>query len=66
MFLPGESQGGGAWWAAIYGVAQIRTRLKRLSSCVILVCASFHEITDMAMFLINNLICDITVIIGSQ
>ena len=23
---------GGAWWAAIYGVAQIRTRLKRLSS----------------------------------
>ena len=22
----------GAWWAAIYGVAQIRTRLKRLSS----------------------------------
>ena len=28
-FLPGESQGrGGAWWAAIYGVAQNRTRLK--------------------------------------
>ena len=24
--------GGGAWWAAIYGVAQSRTRLKRLSS----------------------------------
>ena len=23
---------GGAWWAAIYGVTQIRTRLKRLSS----------------------------------
>ena len=23
---------GGAWWAAIYGVAQSRTRLKRLSS----------------------------------
>ena len=23
---------GGAWWAAIYGIAQIRTRLKRLSS----------------------------------
>ena len=23
---------GGAWWAAIYGVAQIRTRLMRLSS----------------------------------
>ena len=23
---------GGAWWAAMYGVAQSRTRLKRLSS----------------------------------
>ena len=32
VFLPGESQGQGAWWAAIYGVAQSRTRLKRLSS----------------------------------
>ena len=33
VFLPGESQGrGGAWWAAIYGVAQSRTWLKRLSS----------------------------------
>ena len=24
----------GAWWAAIYGVAQSRTQLKRLSSCI--------------------------------
>ena len=32
VFLPGESQGRGAWWAAIYGVAQRRTRLKWLSS----------------------------------
>jgi len=31
VFLPGESQGWGAWWAAISGVAQSRTRLKRLS-----------------------------------
>ena len=23
---------GGAWWAAVYGVAQSRTQLKRLSS----------------------------------
>ena len=30
VFLPGESQG--AWWAAVYGVTQIRTRLKWLSS----------------------------------
>ena len=27
--IPGT---GGAWWAAIYGVAQSRTRLKQLSS----------------------------------
>ena len=32
MFLTGESQGRGAWWAAIYGVAQSQTRLKQLSS----------------------------------
>ena len=32
MFLPGEIRDGGAWWAATYGVAQSRTRLKRLSS----------------------------------
>ena len=27
MFLPRESHGRGAWWAAIYGVAQSRTQL---------------------------------------
>ena len=32
VLLPGESQGRGAWGAAVYGVAQSRTRLKRLSS----------------------------------
>ena len=32
VFLPGESQGLGAWWAAVYGVARSRTRLKWLSS----------------------------------
>ena len=32
QFLPSESQGRGAWWAAVYGVAQSRTRLKQLSS----------------------------------
>ena len=32
VFLPGESQGWGAWWAAVYGVAQSRTWLKQLSS----------------------------------
>jgi len=32
VFLPGESQGWEAWWAAVYGVAQSRTWLKWLSS----------------------------------
>ena len=32
VFLPGESQGQGAWWAAVYGVTQSQTQLKRLSS----------------------------------
>ena len=32
VFLPGESQGWGTWWAAVYGVAQSRTWLKWLSS----------------------------------
>ena len=32
VFLPGESQGQEAWWAAVYGVTQSRTRLKRCSS----------------------------------
>ena len=32
VFLPGESQGRGSWWAAVYGDAQSWTRLTRLSS----------------------------------
>ena len=32
VFLPGESQGWGVWWAAFYGVTQSRTRLKQFSS----------------------------------
>ena len=32
VFLPREPRDGGAWWAAVYGVTQSRTRLKWLSS----------------------------------
>ena len=32
VFLPGESQGGGAWWTAVYGVTYNLTRLKWLCS----------------------------------
>ena len=45
LFLPGEYQGRGAWWAAIYGVAQSRTRLKRLSSSSSLVSKLCHCFT---------------------
>ena len=41
VFLPGESQGRGAWWAAVYGDAQSRTRLKWLSSSSSIFQASF-------------------------
>ena len=44
--LPGESQGRGAWWAAIYGVAQSRTQLKQLSS-------SSSNLSDMKSLLIR-------------
>ena len=37
VFLPGESQGRGAWCAAVYGVTQSWTRLKRLSSIIIII-----------------------------
>ena len=32
VFLPRESCGQRTWWAAVYGVVQSQTRLKRLSS----------------------------------
>ena len=32
VFVPGESQGRGTWWAAVFRVAESRTRLKRQSS----------------------------------
>ena len=35
VFLPGESRGGGAWWAVVCGVAQSRIRLKWLSSSIL-------------------------------
>ena len=38
VFLPGESQGRGAWWAAVYGVTQSRTQLKWLGSSNSLPC----------------------------
>ena len=31
VFLPGESHGRGAWWAAVHGIAPSQTQVKRLS-----------------------------------
>ena len=55
---------GGAWWAAVYGVAQSRTRLKRLSSSSSL---SYNSNNDTSfIFLLgynsNNLICSALII----
>ena len=53
---------GGAWWAAIYGVAQSRTRLKRLSSSSILPTtvhkAEFSECGGHITFIIITLVSD--------
>ena len=35
---------GGAWWAAVYGVAQSQTRLKQLSSSKSLALSSLHQV----------------------
>ena len=37
---------GGAWWAAVYGVAQSRTRLKRLSSSSSKVCSNSSPLSQ--------------------
>ena len=55
VFMSGESQGWRAWWAAIYGVAQSRIRLKRLSSSscgqniLFPMIATFHCLEDVNM-----------------
>ena len=55
VFLPGESQDGGAWWAAVYEVAQSRTWLMRLSSIRIhkLQCWNIMEYVYVFIFMIS-------------
>ena len=57
---PGD---GGAWWAAVYGVAQSRTRLKRLSSSSS--SSSFPEKLSPA-FALGCVLCIWTVIFSPQ
>ena len=47
---------GGAWWAAVYEVAQSRTRLKRLSSCSSSNCSKFIK-SLFCIFLCFNMNC---------
>ena len=58
MILPGESQGRGAWWAAVYGVAQSPTRLKRFSSSSSSSFSLFASIsksaTNFTIFLVSH------------
>ena len=42
VFLPGESQGRGSLWAAVYGVTQSRTWLKQLSSSSTYLSITYH------------------------
>ena len=45
-----HSRDGGAWWAAIYGVVQSQTRLKRLSSSSLLLsCLTLCDPRDCSM-----------------
>ena len=58
VFLPGESQGQGAWWAAVYGVTQSQTQLKQLSSSII-INVLFIIITSFSLFLVLNLVLSV-------
>ena len=46
---------GGAWWAAVYGVAQSRTRLKRLSSSSSSSSWSFSQGRIINLYLSNHM-----------
>ena len=61
VFLPEESQGQGAWWADVYGVAQSRTWLEWLSSssskmqrCVI---NRIHHVQRQSRWDLGRLVC---------
>ena len=49
----------GAWWAAVYGVAQSRTRLKWLSNSVALQECHISKIMQYSVFLVRLLLVEI-------
>ena len=54
VFLPWESRDGGAWWAAVYGVAQSRTLLKWLSSSSSSRKAILTSLSGFSSFITNS------------
>ena len=56
----------GAWWAAVHGVAQSRTRLKRLSSSSSMFSLVFIQdlIPYFKVYVILNLVILIRIIVG--
>ena len=51
VFLPGESQGRGAWQAAVYGVAQSWTWLKWLSTLAIFILSNYDSFFFFPLFI---------------
>ena len=56
---------GGAWWAAVYGVAQSRTRLKRLSSKITADGDCSHEI-KRRLFLGRKVMTNLDIILKTH
>ena len=52
---------GGAWWVAVYGVTQSRTRLKRLSSSSSTLCILLYRLAQTSGVCISNSISSNTV-----
>ena len=54
---------GGAWWAALYGIAQSRTRLKQVSSSSSTLRGgpdTKSRFKSIISFTLNNLLCDVS------
>ena len=47
---------GGAWWAAVYGVTQSRTQLKRFSSSSSILVLSSRSVQESSQFNIHHMI----------
>ena len=48
---------GGAWWAAVYGVGQSQTRLKRLSSSMVCKAPNQRKLSVNKSYYLMNMVC---------